>query len=126
VLVGDRGEADVGILAIRCVLWSSIPAEIVLRTGDGDQPMLLAGRGTAMLLALAMAFSLPSRSDAGFPAAAQTTRLRVLIVHGPNLNLLGRREPQIYGTVTLDQINTRLGELARELDIELVIMQSNS
>ena len=39
-------------------------------------------------------------------AAAQSPRLRILVVHGPNMNLLGRREPQIYGTMTLDQIKT--------------------
>jgi 3-dehydroquinate dehydratase II len=53
-------------------------------------------------------------------------RLKVLVLHGPNLNLLGRREPQIYGTTTLDQINGRLSELAKELDVELITTQSNS
>ena len=48
------------------------------------------------------------------------------MLHGPNLNLLGRREPQIYGTTTLDQINGRLAELAKELDVELITTQSNS
>ena len=50
----------------------------------------------------------------------------VLLLHGPNLNLLGRREPQIYGTTTLDQINARLGELAKEINVELITTQSNS
>ena len=66
----------------------------------------------------------------GYAAGQQplqpSPRLRVLVVHGPNLNLLGRREPQIYGTTTLDQINARLGELAKEINVELTIMQSNS
>jgi len=57
--------------------------------------------------------------------AAQLPRLKVLVVHGPNLNLLGRREPQIYGATTLDQINTRLGDLAREINVDLITMQSN-
>jgi 3-dehydroquinate dehydratase-2 len=56
----------------------------------------------------------------------QQPRLRVLVVHGPNLNLLGRREPHIYGTTTLDQINGRLADLAKELNVELMTTQSNS
>ncbi|HEY7501193.1 MAG TPA: type II 3-dehydroquinate dehydratase [Vicinamibacterales bacterium] len=57
---------------------------------------------------------------------AQQPRLRVLVVHGPNLNLLGRREPQIYGTTTLDEINSRLGALAKEINVELITTQSNA
>ena len=53
-------------------------------------------------------------------------RLKMLVIHGPNLNLLGRREPQIYGTVTLDQINARLADLAKEINVDLITMQSNS
>jgi 3-dehydroquinate dehydratase-2 len=65
--------------------------------------------------------------DAAPPAGAQAPpRLKILVVHGPNLNLLGRREPQIYGTTTLDQINGHLGALAKELGVDLVTMQSNS
>ena len=59
-------------------------------------------------------------------AQARQPRLKVLVLHGPNLNLLGRREPQIYGTTTLDQINGRLADLAKELNVELVTTQSNS
>jgi 3-dehydroquinate dehydratase II len=59
------------------------------------------------------------------PSTARSPRLRILVVHGPNLNLLGRREPQIYGTTTLDQINARLAALAKEMDVELVTVQSN-
>jgi len=51
--------------------------------------------------------------------------MRILVLHGPNLNLLGRREPQIYGTMTLAEINQRLEALARSLEVELVIVQSN-
>jgi 3-dehydroquinate dehydratase-2 len=59
--------------------------------------------------------------------AAGTTsqRLKILVVHGPNLNLLGRREPAIYGSMTLADINDRLRALAQELNVELVIVQSN-
>ena len=51
--------------------------------------------------------------------------MRVLILHGPNLNLFGRREPEIYGSMTLEEINQRLQMLAKELGAELVIVQSN-
>jgi 3-dehydroquinate dehydratase II len=51
--------------------------------------------------------------------------MRILVLHGPNLNLLGRREPHIYGKETLADINARLQTLAAELGTELVIVQSN-
>ena len=51
--------------------------------------------------------------------------MRILVLHGPNLNLLGRREPHIYGKETLADVNAKLEALASELDTELVIAQSN-
>ena len=51
--------------------------------------------------------------------------MKILVLHGPNLNLFGRREPHIYGTTTLAQINERLERLAGELKVELAILQSN-
>ena len=51
--------------------------------------------------------------------------MKILVLHGPNLNLFGRREPHIYGTMTLAEINQKLEALARELKTELVIVQSN-
>ncbi len=53
------------------------------------------------------------------------SRLKFLVLHGPNLNLFGRREPHIYGTTTLAQIDERLRALAAELDVDLEIHQSN-
>ena len=50
---------------------------------------------------------------------------RVLVIHGPNLNLLGEREPAVYGRVTLEQINESLERVAKEEGHELKILQSN-
>jgi len=52
--------------------------------------------------------------------------VRIAVVHGPNLNLLGIREPAIYGRTTLAEINGQLEELARELGTELEVLQSNA
>jgi 3-dehydroquinate dehydratase II len=49
----------------------------------------------------------------------------ILVLHGPNLNLFGRREPHIYGTMTLEQINERLRTLAAKIQVKLAIVQSN-
>ena len=51
--------------------------------------------------------------------------MKILVLHGPNLNLFGRREPHIYGTTTLAEINASLQSLAQELGVELEIFQSN-
>jgi 3-dehydroquinate dehydratase II len=51
--------------------------------------------------------------------------MRFLILHGPNLNLFGRREPHIYGTMTLAEIDRKLEALASELKVSLSILQSN-
>ena len=51
--------------------------------------------------------------------------LRLLVVHGPNLNLLGTREPEVYGHTTLDEINARLEAAAKAAGAELEILQTN-
>ncbi|MBI4982642.1 MAG: type II 3-dehydroquinate dehydratase [Candidatus Omnitrophica bacterium] len=50
---------------------------------------------------------------------------KILVIHGPNLDLLGQREPQIYGKTTLKQINEQLQKLAKKKNISLKIVQSN-
>ncbi|NMC54441.1 MAG: type II 3-dehydroquinate dehydratase [Chloroflexi bacterium] len=51
--------------------------------------------------------------------------ITILVLHGPNLNLLGQREPEIYGRTTLEDINTRLMQLAEQRGAKLEIVQSN-
>lgn len=51
--------------------------------------------------------------------------MEVLVLHGPNLNMLGQREPEIYGSLLLSDINSELETLARILDVELSFYQSN-
>lgn len=51
--------------------------------------------------------------------------MKILVLHGPNLNLLGTREPEVYGSMTLGDINTRLMELGKEFGAELKCSQSN-
>ncbi len=50
---------------------------------------------------------------------------KILIIHGPNLNLLGQREPEVYGRTTLDEINGQLRGLAEKEGVKLEIIQSN-
>lgn len=51
--------------------------------------------------------------------------MNILVLHGPNLNLFGRREPHIYGTTTLAEINARIAALAEELGVQVHTLQSN-
>ena len=54
-----------------------------------------------------------------------TETIKILVLHGPNLNLLGKRDPSRYGTVTMEEINTELERLARELEVRVEFFQSN-
>ena len=51
--------------------------------------------------------------------------MKILVLHGPNLNLLGEREPDVYGSMTLDEINAKLTGLGKSLGAELKFLQSN-
>jgi 3-dehydroquinate dehydratase-2 len=56
---------------------------------------------------------------------ALTATRSILVLHGPNLNMLGRRQPEIYGTTTLDQIDAAIQHAAAARNFEIVAMQSN-
>ena len=51
--------------------------------------------------------------------------MKILVLHGPNLNLTGMREPEVYGSMTLEEINTHLVTLGEELGAEVTCRQSN-
>ncbi|PPT08953.1 3-dehydroquinate dehydratase II [Geitlerinema sp. FC II] len=59
-------------------------------------------------------------------SSASTDWLRTLVLHGPNLNLLGQREPNVYGSVTLDEIDRLIDREARTLHVKVSCFQSNS
>ncbi len=52
-------------------------------------------------------------------------RLKILVIHGPNINLLGTREPGIYGNLTLEEVDNKIKAFASDCDIEVSIYQSN-
>lgn len=52
--------------------------------------------------------------------------VRIVLIHGPNLNLLGLREPEVYGALNLEQINERIQDLAKKESVEVRISQHNS
>src|SRR5262245_61634374 len=78
----------------------------------------------ALLLGL---FGAAGPAQSPNPSAPQqkASRLTILVIHGPNMNLIGRREPAIYGSMTLDQVNARIEAVAKELNVQLVTVQSN-
>lgn len=56
---------------------------------------------------------------------AQKLKIKILVIHGPNLNLLGSREPGVYGTTTLKDINAQLKSAASEMGVDVDFFQSN-
>lgn len=52
--------------------------------------------------------------------------INILVIHGPNLNLLGEREPEVYGSTTLEQLNQMLAQKASDFGVELKFFQNNS
>jgi 3-dehydroquinate dehydratase-2 len=67
----------------------------------------------------------PGQATADPDALAAPARYRVVVLHGPNLNLLGTREPAVYGTTTLAEIDAELARRARARDAEVRCSQSN-
>ena len=52
--------------------------------------------------------------------------MKLLVLHGPNLNLLGKREPEVYGALTMEEINSSISQLATELGCSVTFFQSNA
>ena len=87
-------------------------------------------RTLAIVVLLAVCAGTTTSTRQGAPsskpqAGATTRRASILVIHGPNMNLLGRREPAIYGSTTLQQVNERIEAAAKELNVAVVIVQSN-
>jgi 3-dehydroquinate dehydratase-2 len=82
-----------------------------------------AALAMSVMMTVALAGVIAGHSDAAQPSPQ--ARLRILVIHGPNMNLLGRREPQIYGTMTLDEVNARIADVAKEINVDLTVLQTN-
>lgn len=52
--------------------------------------------------------------------------MKILVIHGPNLNMLGKRDPAVYGSMTMEEINARVSQRAKELGADVEFFQSNS
>src|SRR5438552_19127086 len=61
-----------------------------------------------------------------YPVSEHKDMLRIRVLHGPNLNLLGNREQSIYGTLSLDALDSAITKLAEELAVQVDLRQSNS
>ncbi|MBC7099018.1 3-dehydroquinate synthase [Candidatus Bipolaricaulota bacterium] len=95
----------------------------VLLRGIGEA--LLEGGVTEGELLSAWEYIRTLEEGSSNPSPVTRHPLRILVLHGPNLNLLGEREPEVYGRMTLEELNRALEDFARERGIELRIFQSN-
>lgn len=68
---------------------------------------------------------MPGKSKPSAKRKTKSSAMKILVIHGPNLNLLGTRETSIYGSVTMKAINADLGSLGKELNVRLEFAQSN-
>jgi 3-dehydroquinate dehydratase-2 len=66
-----------------------------------------------------------NRKDIILGAGENIFVMKILVIHGPNLNLLGSREPEVYGTLTLEEIDEEIGRTAKKLGVEITTRQSN-
>jgi 3-dehydroquinate dehydratase II len=88
-----------------------------------ETPLKSRRRFMAVAALLVCTCSLSLRAQGN---SSPRSRLRILVVNGPNMNLLGRRQPEIYGKTTLNDINERMKKLADELAVDVIFFQSNS
>jgi 3-dehydroquinate dehydratase II len=75
---------------------------------------------TMLLSLMLLCLLTPLASIAQAPA-----KLRILVIHGPNMNMLGRREPAIYGTMTMAEVDARVKKVADEMNVQPLFFQSN-
>src|SRR5262245_23860849 len=71
-------------------------------------------------------WALSCEIDLAYPVCEQNKMLRIRVLHGPNLNMLGTREQSIYGTMSLDAMDSAITKLAEELAVKVDLRQSNS